>query len=888
MSSPDLAYRPKSPEELGVQLDNANTIIDPEEGTLQPPSLSESELMAMPIEEIKQKYARRYEIYLRILRGRPRTEDGEQPATLQEDELNEIRKWLTALNSLDSYIQNHHAEDGKKKLRGKQIDVFENLRDFLEAGGQNGYVKLPTGFGKTVLFIEFIKAVNLKTIIVVPTQELVTQTEKSIRKHTPDLEAGKVYEKAKEFGRQVTIITYKSLIAQLKSGNINPADYDCLVLDEAHEALGEETRKTVEQFDCLKLGFTATPDFSTEKGVRDLLETEIHKMTLREGVESGHLCSFVNRLVRTSADISKVKQTGGELDEKQLAEAVDVASRNEVAIKIYKERFEGKLGIAYCVGVKHAEKLAGLFREAGVSAESIDGTMDYNERKEILGRYERGETKILCNADLLIMGFDEPKASVCFRLRPSKSAVVVEQSSGRVMRLDEDDPDKLAWIFDFVDMGTDESGVVLFAQVANGSFIANPNSKWGKSNSDSGTGDIKTKVPDIEIEGIEIISDEEEIMKIDQQTRLKNREKVVVYRTPESALAELEAAYQKWKALPEKKRGKLNTLWLVKNGYSTLYGWTTRTEGGISSLIARSSIELQKDFKIQGYTMGRTPESALAELEAAYQKWKALPEKERGKFSPKWLARNGYLAMYAWANKRKGGLEAIVTTASSELQKDFEKLVVVDRTPKSVIGEIETAHKKWKALPEKERGKFNSMWLIKNGYKTLYEWAKSQKGGLEAIVVAASPELQKDFRKLVMTERTPESALAELEAAYQKWKALPEKERGKFSPKWLERNSYNALYGWATREEGRLATLFATASPELQKDFEKREAGRERTPESALAELETAYKVWKVLPEKERGKFGAQWLIKNGYQALYQWANNQTGGLPALVAAVSS
>ncbi|MEK7644010.1 MAG: DEAD/DEAH box helicase, partial [Patescibacteria group bacterium] len=416
----------------------------------------------MSLDEIKQKYARRYEMYLKLVRELRHTvaedEDSEDLITLDKEDLVEMRKWLIALNSLDTYIQNHREGNGERTLRGKQVNVFEDLRNFLEAGGKNGYVKLPTGFGKTVLFIEFIEALNLRSLIVVPTKLLISQTEVKLKKFAPDLEAGKVYQKAKEFGRQVTIITYDSLMSKLKDGSLNPNDYDCVILDEVHQALGEQSRKAIEQFTGgIKIGFTATPDFSAEKGVKDLLGIEIHRMSIREGVESGHLCSFANRLVRTEADISNVKTRGKELDEAQLAEAVDIASRNEMAIRIYKERFDGELAVAYCVGVRHAKKLAELFCQVGVAATVIHGKMNDKERESIIEQYDNGEIKVLCNADLLVEGFDEPRASVCFNLRPVKSGVMAEQRGGRVMRLDETNPNKLAYIFDFVDKGTDES-----------------------------------------------------------------------------------------------------------------------------------------------------------------------------------------------------------------------------------------------------------------------------------------------------------------------------------------------------------------------------------------------------------------------------------------------
>ncbi len=89
------------------------------------------------------------------------------------------------------------------------------------------------------------------------------------------------------------------------------------------------------------------------------------------------------------------------------------------------------------------------------------------------------------------------------------------------------------------------------------------------------------------------------------------------------------------------------------------------------------------------------------------------------------------------------------------------------------------------------------------------------------LVAKASSELQADFAKEEQKDRTPESALQELEEAYLVWKALPEETRRKFTSKWLEKNGYSGLEGWASRHGG-LQPLVAKASPDLQGDFEKR------------------------------------------------------------------
>lgn len=80
-------------------------------------------------------------------------------------------------NYLDNIEQN-------SVLREHQVEVFEDLEQFFVNRHQRGYIELPTGTGKTVLFVELAKALlntengepKPNILVVTPTQDLVRQT----------------------------------------------------------------------------------------------------------------------------------------------------------------------------------------------------------------------------------------------------------------------------------------------------------------------------------------------------------------------------------------------------------------------------------------------------------------------------------------------------------------------------------------------------------------------------------------------------------------------------------------------------------------------------------------------------------------------------------------
>ncbi len=501
---------PKTEPELDAQLKKAQEQIgDTHEFSLVPPAIGREQILHMPVSELRERFARRYQIYLDLLRHKNAND-----FVGREETIFKMRKWLTALNSLDNYIQQHEAGTDVT-LRGKQIDVFHQIRDFLEGGGDGGYIKLPTGYGKTVLFVELIEALDLKTLIVVPTNILVDQTGDKIDKFAPDLDVGRIDQVAKQYGRKVTVTTYASLPVQIANSQLKPEDYECLILDESHEASSEARVATGREFkNAVKLGFSATPRSS------ELLPTEIYSMPLREAIQDGGLCSVSVVFARTQTDLSKVKiNDDGEYSEKELERAVNIVSRNQAAAELYKQAFGGQRAVVYCVGVEHARAAAAEFNKKGIAAAAISGKTNKDEQKRILDLFHDGKIKVLCNADLLIAGFDEPRASLCINLRPTRSRVVAEQRGGRVLRLDEDDPKKHATVVEFLDdVNESVDGPVLFSSILGGAFVGliDASAKPRTKEDDEDDGDVRTRSPMIDIPGLEVIFDAEEVMRIEK------------------------------------------------------------------------------------------------------------------------------------------------------------------------------------------------------------------------------------------------------------------------------------------------------------------------------------------------------------------------------------
>jgi superfamily II DNA or RNA helicase len=143
--------------------------------------------------------------------------------------------------------------DNDTPLRDHQIDAFEDIVSFYAEGGRECYVTLPTGSGKTVLFVEICKQLiqeakvdgqTPRIIVHEPTKDLVDQTVGSVNPETqklrgfmgfaPELDVRPIHSDLSEAERfknlieaQVVVTTYntfRNLSAQLSKASTKSSE----------------------------------------------------------------------------------------------------------------------------------------------------------------------------------------------------------------------------------------------------------------------------------------------------------------------------------------------------------------------------------------------------------------------------------------------------------------------------------------------------------------------------------------------------------------------------------------------------------------------------------------------------------------------------------------
>ncbi len=175
----------------------------------------------------------------------------------------------------------------------------EAIERWIEHAGR-GVIVLPTGAGKTVVALMAIERTRLRTVVVVPTIELLYQCREAIvqRLGVAASKVGVVGDGRKEW-RPITVTTYAS--AAMPAARIGQTGL--LICDEAHhlpsQAYSEIARRSNAPY---RLGLTATPERADGQHheLYALLGPEVYRRAPADLSEEGHLARYDEKRVFVS------------------------------------------------------------------------------------------------------------------------------------------------------------------------------------------------------------------------------------------------------------------------------------------------------------------------------------------------------------------------------------------------------------------------------------------------------------------------------------------------------------------------------------------------------------------------------------------------------------
>ncbi len=334
----------------------------------------------------------------------------------------------------------------------KKVVITLNLRDYqkrclteikkrYERGTRSQLVVLPTGTGKTVIFVQLVLNFFWPSLILVHRDELAGQTKAKLLEAGVDPEdIGMVKGQVNEIGRKITIGSVQTLgrpdgkrLAKLMAA-LRPK---MIVIDEAHHATAKGYRNVIDTVDPeLLVGFTATPMRLDKKHlVGEVFDQIVFKRSIIEMVMAGFLVVPTRKIINTNVDLSSIAVSQGDYNRVELGRKVDNERRRNAIFQAWLKYASDRKTIVFAVDVANAIKMADTFRENGYPAHVIHGGLSSTARELILDEYKHRGFSILVNCEILTEGFDDPETDCVLMARPTLSEALYIQMIGRSLRL---------------------------------------------------------------------------------------------------------------------------------------------------------------------------------------------------------------------------------------------------------------------------------------------------------------------------------------------------------------------------------------------------------------------------------------------------------------------
>lgn len=308
--------------------------------------------------------------------------------------------------------------------------LSDSLRDYQKGAvtamlyNEGGIIQIPTGGGKTVVAIEYIKQMlkqkdNYIFLVLVPTLDLVRQWTERLQQEG--------------ITRFVCVKTYQSIKSKQFIQQFN-----CVIFDECHHVSAKTLFKIGMNLheNALCYGFSATPldrDDDNMK-VTAALGKIIYSIDIKTLVGLGYLSQV--SLVCVNYPLDKRYYVSYKDEYTDLI--VNNSVRNAVVQKLVENHPDKKILVLVNI-IEHGEKL----KELIPSSVFLNGTMKKEERLT--------DARVIIATSIFDEGVDLPDLDILILAGSGKSTIKSIQRVGRTLRVTESK--KTALVYDFVDGG---------------------------------------------------------------------------------------------------------------------------------------------------------------------------------------------------------------------------------------------------------------------------------------------------------------------------------------------------------------------------------------------------------------------------------------------------
>ena len=331
-----------------------------------------------------------------------------------------------------------------KTLRLYQADALQTLWDAYRAEKRRALMVLATGLGKTVIASHFCAGWRVdhsgRVLFLAHSQEILLLLRKELQATCPEVETGILTsDYVENVDAQFLFATLQTMERRQRTRKVEKADFELVIVDEAHHGQAATYKKVITFFTPLFLmGMTATPDRMDRNDIREIFGPEVYEYPLARALADGWLARVVYRLVTDNFDVRRLMDyihTLGEsrrvFNRNQIDASIFLNERvEEVARRIREAQTGGKRTIVFCRSIEHIARLHPFLPDAAPYHSRIDPRV--LERRARM--FQSGELQTMLVVDKFNEGVDVPDAELLVFLRSTSSRTIWLQQLGRGLR----------------------------------------------------------------------------------------------------------------------------------------------------------------------------------------------------------------------------------------------------------------------------------------------------------------------------------------------------------------------------------------------------------------------------------------------------------------------
>jgi superfamily II DNA or RNA helicase len=283
-----------------------------------------------------------------------------------------------------------------------------------------------TGAGKTEMAGELCRRAKGRVLFLADAQELVRQAADKIARRA-GCRAGVVMGQDSDARLSDAVVVATTQTMARRLSDWSPTHFTLIIVDEAHRnTLGAQAMSVLSHFAPAKvLGITATPFRTDRKCLTTYYERIAAEIGLRDLIMQGFLSRIQIQQFPVKVDLRAVRTIAGDYNDADLGKAIAPALA-AAADKLAEVMQQRKRAVVFLPLIETSQTFVRLLNARGVRSLHVDGT----ERAGL-----RGDWQVVCNAQLLTTGWDQPDLDTVLVLRPTKSLVMFSQMVGRGTRI---------------------------------------------------------------------------------------------------------------------------------------------------------------------------------------------------------------------------------------------------------------------------------------------------------------------------------------------------------------------------------------------------------------------------------------------------------------------